>query len=79
MADKKTQSPRFFIRDEGDGTVRLRIRLSPELASLIEEAAGTTDLIAWMLETLEEGARRQVEEARSRRPPVGPPEGESDA
>lgn len=70
MADRK--SPHFFTR-ESDGTVRLRIRFTGEEASLFEEAAGTTPVIAWIHETLGQAARRQVQNARDQRPPVGPP------
>jgi hypothetical protein len=75
MADKKRQSPHFFMR-EGDGSVRLRIRLSPEEASRIEEAAGTTPLLSWIHQTLQDAARRQVQSERDQRPPVGPPDTE---
>lgn len=73
MADKKRQSsPHFFMR-EGDGSVRLRIRLTGDEASQIEEAAGTTPLLTWIHQTLAAAARRQVRSARGQRPPVGPP------
>jgi hypothetical protein len=72
MAARK-QSPNFFER-EADGSVRIRFRLGPEEATMIEEAAGSTPLMVWLHRTLSETARRQVEAAREKRPPVGPPE-----
>lgn len=48
MADTATScrqdSPHFFRR-EADGSVRLRIRFTPDEAALIEEAAGQTPLM----------------------------------
>lgn len=65
-------SSAFFNR-EPDGTVRLRLRFSGELASLIEEAAGTTPLLVWIVRTLETAAKRQIEAAHRSRPKVAPP------
>lgn len=73
MADKRRPSPNFFVR-EGDGSVRVRIRFKGEDASVIEEAAGDTPLMVWMHKTLMDAAHRQQQDARRRRPPVGPPE-----
>lgn len=73
MSDKqRKQSPAFFRRDE-DGSVRLRLRFEPELASLIEEAAGRTPLMVWIYAALEDSARRQAEASRKNRPRVPPP------
>lgn len=65
-------SAAFFSR-EPDGTVRLRVRFTGELASLIEEAAGTTPLMIWIYRTLESAARRQIEAARRAQPKIQPP------
>lgn len=72
----KRPSPKFFNRDS-DGTVRLRLRFYPQDAALIEEAAGAMPLMDWIYSTLRNAAQQQVQEARSRRPPVGPPEKEN--
>ena len=69
---RSTKSPHFFER-EPDGSVRLRVRLQPEEASLYEEAAGETPVMTWLHETLDTAARQQVIEARARRQPVPPP------
>jgi len=74
MTDGNTPSPHFFTRDK-DGTVRLRIRLDADEAALIEEAAGTTPVMDWIYATLNDTARRQVDEARRRRRSIGPPTG----
>lgn len=72
MNAPRKHSPHFFNR-EPDGTVRLRIRLEPEEASLFEEAAGDTPVMLWLHRTLEAAARRQVEKQRAERPKVAPP------
>jgi len=59
-------SPHFFKRDH-DGSVRVRIRLSPEEASLIEEAAGDTPLIPYMHRVLMSRAKIHAENARRER------------
>lgn len=63
-------SPHFFRRDD-DGTVRLRLKLSPEEAAMIEEAAGETPLILYIHRVLKERAkfhiRKNQETARARR------------
>lgn len=59
-------SPHFFKRDK-DGSVRVRIRLSPEEASLIEEAAGETPLIPYMHRVLMSRAKIHAESARKER------------
>lgn len=66
-----------FLTREADGSARPRIRFSPEQVALFEEAAGDTPVIDWIRQTLDQAARRQVANARRRRPNVGPPE-ESD-
>lgn len=74
MAQPQTTrpSPHFFQRDS-DGSARLRLRFDPELASLIEEAAGAEKLLDWMMGTLRREARRDADAARATRPHVGPP------
>jgi serine acetyltransferase len=62
-------SPHFFKR-EADGSVRLRIRFTPEEAAAIEEAAGETPLLLYIHRVLAERAkyhirkREEVERAR---------------
>ena len=70
--ERRKPSASFFLR-EADGSVRLRFRFSAELASLIEEAAGTTPLMLWCYRTLEAAARRQIEQAKRSQPPLDPP------
>lgn len=60
---KRRNSQHFFTR-EGDGTVRLRLRLSPEEAALIEEAAGSVPLMTWLYRQINDAAEQQVREAR---------------
>lgn len=52
-------SPHFFRR-EADGSVRLRIRFTPEEASLIEEAAGETPLMLYIHRVLNDRARYHI-------------------
>lgn len=52
-------SPHFFKR-EADGSVRLRIRFTPEEASLIEEAAGETPLLLYIHRVLGDRARYHI-------------------
>lgn len=52
-------SPHFFKR-EADGSVRLRIRFTPEEATLIEEAAGETPLLLYIHRVLGERARYHI-------------------
>lgn len=63
MADTATtnrqDSPHFFRR-EADSSVRLRIRFTPEEASLIEEAAGETPLLLYIHRVLGDRARYHV-------------------
>jgi hypothetical protein len=54
-----SKSPHFFER-EADGSVRLRIRFTPEEASLIEEAAGSTPLMLYIHRVLNDRARYHV-------------------
>ena len=72
MSQSRKPSDSFFIR-ESDGSVRIRLRFGDELASTIEEAAGTKPLMKWILSTLDEGARREVAEARRQGPKIPPP------
>lgn len=65
-------SPHFFAR-ESDGSVRLRMRFSPEEASLFEEAAGRTPLMNWMHQSLVERAREEIASSRAAREHVPPP------
>lgn len=55
-------SPHFFRR-ENDGSVRLRIRFTPEEAALIEEAAGDTPLLLYIHRVLNERARFHIQRA----------------
>jgi hypothetical protein len=59
MTDESTngapKSPHFFAR-EADGSARVRIRFTPEEASLIEEAAGTTPLMLYIHRVLNDRA-----------------------
>lgn len=54
-----SKSPHFFER-ERDGSVRVRIRFTPDEASLIEEAAGTTPLLLYIHRVLGERARYHI-------------------
>jgi hypothetical protein len=65
-------SPHFFKR-ELDGSVKIRLKLKPEEASMIEEAAGETPVVLWLHRTIGATAKKQVREARRRRPEVAPP------
>lgn len=69
--DRPKPSAHFFTR-EADGSVRIRIRFSPEEASLYEEAAGATPLLHWIHRTLSDKATEEVEVARAARPKVRP-------
>lgn len=70
---QKRHSTHFLAR-EGDGSVRLRMRFSPEEAALFEEAAGDTPIVAYLHRTLVAAARRQAHAARAKREPVPPPD-----
>lgn len=59
-------SPHFFKR-EADGSVRLRIRFTPEEAALIEEAAGDTPLLLYIHRVLNERARYHIQKADEQR------------
>lgn len=52
-------SPHFFKR-EADGSVRLRIRFTPEEAAQIEEAAGETPLLLYIHRVLGERSRYHI-------------------
>lgn len=52
-------NPHFFKR-EADGSVRLRIRFTPEEAALIEEAAGETPLLLYIHRVLGDRARYHI-------------------
>lgn len=71
MSNRTEKSPYFFER-EADGSVRLRIRFSEEDANLIEEAAGRSALVPYILKAVVDAAQRDVEEARRSRPRVRP-------
>lgn len=66
------QSPHFFAR-ESDGTVRLRIRFQPDEAAMIEEAAGSTPVMAWLHETIYEAAQAEIQRQRNERNSIAPP------
>lgn len=56
-------SKHWFHR-EPDGKVKLRVNLSPDLASLIEEGAGKTPLMLYVHGALRKQATHDVREAR---------------
>lgn len=68
----RRQNPNFFARDP-DGSVRLRVRLTGETASLVEEAAGRQPLMDWLYKAIEARAREDIELARASRPRIDPP------
>ena len=70
-------SPHFFTR-EPDGSVRLRIRINNEEASIIEEAAGDKPLIQWIKQSLTMTAQKQVEQTHTTRPHFPPPNSPAD-
>lgn len=55
----RQMSPHFFKR-EADGSVRLRIRFTPEEAAAIEEAAGETPLLLYIHRVLAERAKFHI-------------------
>ena len=65
------KSTHFFDR-QPHGSVRLRLRFTEDEANLIEEAAGRTPLIPWILRAVNDAARRDAEKARRSRPQVRP-------
>ena len=65
------KSPHFFDR-EPDGTVRLRLRFTEEQADAIEEAAGKTPLVHYVLDAIVKTAKRDAVAARRSRPQVRP-------
>lgn len=56
-----------FFNRQPDGTVRLRMRLSPEEASLIEEAAGDTPLMIYLHKVVNAAALRHRDKLRDAR------------
>ncbi len=60
------KSPHFFVRED-DGSVRLRIRFTPDEADLIEEGAGDTPLLAYIHRQIMDRARLHAERARRQR------------
>lgn len=58
-------NPHFFKR-ERDGSVRLRIRFSPEEAAMIEEAAGDTPLLLYIHRVLRERAEFHIRKAQEK-------------
>lgn len=64
---KKSAFTQSFFKRESDGSVRLRIRFSPEEASLIEEAAGDTPLLVYIHRVLEDRSRYHIKKAREQR------------
>lgn len=64
-------NPRFFEREPG-GSVRLRIRLTADDASLVEEAAGSTPLVRWIHNAITQAAHRDVTAAREAWPDEPP-------
>lgn len=72
MTTRRRHSPHFFAR-EADGSVRLRIRIESDEASLYEEAAGSMPVMDWLHSTLQDAAERQVREARGKQHVPPPP------
>lgn len=72
MRNNRTRSKHFFQRSE-DNTVRIRIRFMADAADLIEEAAGDTDLIAYIETAVTDRARADLAAAREQRPAAGRP------
>ena len=71
MTQAPGKSPHFFEREE-DSSVRLRLRFPPELADLVEEAAGTTPLVSWIQTAVKKQAEHDVRRIRRRRPRLRP-------
>lgn len=70
--DEKVEKPPLdphVFRRERDGSVRLRIRFSPEEAALIEEAAGETPLLLYIHRVLGERARYHIKKSKESNPP----------
>jgi hypothetical protein len=66
------QSAHFFAR-EPDGSVRLRVRFTSEEASMIEEAAGSAPVMAWLHQTIKDAARDEVKRQRDTLQRFAPP------
>lgn len=78
MTAKPRHNPHFFVR-EPDGFVRIRLRLTAEEASLIEEAAGSVPLMIYIKRVLAQTSRQHIKRAREGRPVLlGPDDEESD-
>lgn len=60
---KQAPSPHFFRRDR-DGSVRVRLRFTPEEAATIEEAAGDHPLLPYLYEAIKQVADEDAMEAR---------------
>lgn len=71
--DARPPFSKHFFNRETNGKVKLRVNLSPEEASLIEEAAGETPLMLYIHGALNKQATRDVREARKLNA-VPPPE-----
>lgn len=59
-------NPHFFHR-QSDGSVRIRIRFTPEEADVIEEAAGSTPLLTYIHQTINTSARIDANDRRKKR------------
>ncbi|MGJ7442512.1 hypothetical protein [Aquipuribacter sp. MA13-6] len=57
--DRPKLDPHFFAREE-DGSVRVRIRLTADRATAIENAAGDVPLVQWINRVID-AASRQAE------------------
>lgn len=66
-------NPHFFARED-DGSVRLRLRLDPADASLVEEAAADTPVMLWLHRTFKAAATRQVAHGRAAVPRLAAPQ-----
>jgi uncharacterized membrane protein YkgB len=59
----KQVSPHFFRRDR-DGSVRVRLRFTPEEAAAIEEAAGDQPLMPYIYDAIKKVALDDATDAR---------------
>lgn len=68
-----TKPARFFERDR-EGRAVVRMKFTPEEASLIEQAAGTTPVIAWLYQAVNRQAEEDLYELREAQAAIPPPE-----
>ena len=72
-ANTNPRPTRFFTR-ERDGSVRVRMKFTPEEVSMYEEAAGETPVMVWLHQALNRAAQQDVREQRQARAAIPPPE-----